>query len=122
MRNDRGFAQVLGVGLCAVSLLLAGCSGSSNSGSSDEAAASAPAATDPPAVEAGDDPAMIALCDQMVAEGLSPGDATTLAEQNGYVARVGTIDGEPQAVTMDYRLDRFTFEVAEGVVVDCQYG
>jgi len=65
---------------------------------------------------------MVTLCEQMVADGLSPEDATALAESNGFVARVGTIDGEPQAVTMDFREDRFTFEVADGVVVGCTYG
>ncbi len=112
-----GPSFVVAAGLASAGLR--GCLGSS--GDSGEGTPT-PAASDLPAVEAGSDPAMIALCDQMVAEGLSPEDATALAEQNGYVARVGMIDGEPQAVTMDYRLDRFTFEVADGVVVDCQYG
>lgn len=74
------------------------------------------------AVDPGSDPAMIALCDQMVAETMTVEDATALAEANGYVARVGSIDAEPQAVTMDYRLDRFTFDVVDGVVTACQYG
>ncbi len=65
---------------------------------------------------------MRALCNQMVTEGLSPDDATKLAEDNGYVARVGSIDGVPQAVTMDFREDRFTFDVASGVVTGCTYG
>lgn len=119
IRRTPGTTPVAAVALCAAVVLLSGCLGSS--GDSGEATPT-PAASDLPAVEAGSDPAMIALCDQMVAEGLSPEDATALAEQNGYIARVGTIDGEPQAVTMDYRLDRFTFEVADGVVVACQYG
>jgi len=117
MRRTTRTAVRLGTALAVAGLMLGGCFGSS-----DDAGDEAPAATDMPAVEAGDDPAMIALCEEMVADGLSPEDATALAEQNGYVARVGTIDGEPQAVTMDYRLDRFTFEVADGVVVACQYG
>jgi ABC-type phosphate transport system substrate-binding protein len=65
---------------------------------------------------------MVALCDQMVADGLSAEDATALAESNGYSARIGTIDGQPQALTMDYRVDRFTFDVTNGVVVACTYG
>jgi len=73
-------------------------------------------------VDPGTDPAMVALCDQMVADAMTVEDATALAESNGYIARVGTIDGEPQAVTMDYRLDRFTFDVVDGVVTACQYG
>lgn len=66
--------------------------------------------------------AMRALCDQMVADGLTVADATSRAEQSGYSARTGTIDGVPQAVTMDYREDRFTFEVSDGLVVGCTYG
>lgn len=65
---------------------------------------------------------MIALCDQMVADGLTTDAATALAEEVGYVARVGTIDGEPQALTMDYREDRLTFDVEAGVVTACTYG
>lgn len=98
--------------------LLVGCS----SGSESSGAATAPAEGGDVVVDAGEDPAMIALCEQMVAEGLSPDDAAVLAEQNGYISRIGTIDGEPQAVTMDYRLDRFTFEVADGAVIGCTYG
>lgn len=119
-RRSSRTTAVLGA-LCAAVLVLGACSSSDDPGDGT-AASAAPSATDMPAVEAGEDPAMIALCDQMVAEGLSPEDATALAEQNGYVARVGTIDGEPQPVTMDYRLDRFTFDVADGVVIACQYG
>lgn len=73
-------------------------------------------------VDPGTDPAMVALCDQMVADAMTVEEATALAEANGYIARVGSIDGEPQAVTMDYRLDRFTFDVVDGAVTACQYG
>ena len=65
---------------------------------------------------------MRVLCDQMVVDALTPEAATALAEDSVYVARVGTIDGVPQAVTMDYREDRFTFEVTGGVVTGCTYG
>ena len=74
------------------------------------------------AAAGGGTPEMQALCAQMVADGLSPEAATTLATENGYVARVGMLEGEPQAVTMDLREDRFTFEVTGGVVVACTYG
>jgi hypothetical protein len=74
------------------------------------------------AASGGGTPEMQALCAQMVAEGLSPDAATALATENGYVARVGTLEGEPQAVTMDLREDRFTFDVTGGVVVACTYG
>jgi len=65
---------------------------------------------------------MEALCSQMVSAGMTPEEATGLAEDNGYVARIGTLEGEPQAVTMDFREDRFTFDVEGGVVVSCTYG
>jgi len=74
------------------------------------------------AADASADPAMVALCDQMVSGGMSPDDATALAKSKGYVARTGTIDGQPQALTMDYRTDRFTFEVTGGKVTACTYG
>ena len=103
------------VGALLATAALSGCS------STDEAA-TAPASAVEAASEAAVNADMVTLCEQMVADGLSPEDATALAESNGFVARVGTIDGEPQAVTMDYREDRFTFEVADGVVVGCTYG
>ena len=118
MRSTRTLTVI--AALACSGIVLAGCS------SSDEAAsapASAIAAASSAAAGAnGTNPEMVALCDQMVADGLSPEDATKLAEDNGYTARVGTIDGTPQAVTMDFREDRFTFEVANGVVTACTYG
>jgi membrane-bound lytic murein transglycosylase B len=90
------------------------------------ACSSDPAETATSAIAAASDAAanadMVTLCEQMVADGLSPEEATALAESKGFVARVGTIDGQPQAVTMDFREDRFTFEVTGGVVVACTYG
>ncbi|MBK9740720.1 MAG: hypothetical protein IPO93_14760 [Actinobacteria bacterium] len=97
--------------------LLVSCSSSSSDDATPEPASAVASA----AVGAG--PAdMTALCDQMVADKLSPEDATALAEENGFVARVGTVDGEAQALTMDLREDRFTFDVEGGAVVGCTYG
>ena len=107
-------------GLLLVGAALAGCSSSSGDESSAAASSAAPAASDG-ADEMGT-AEMRALCDEVVAGTLSPEDATALVEENGYVARVGTIDGEPQALTMDLREDRFTFEVANGAVTACTYG
>ncbi len=108
-------STVAAVGLAT----LTGCSSSTDSPSTaaTSAAASAMASAGTPGSAE-----MMALCDQMVADGLSTDDATALAESNGYVARVGTIDGQPQALTMDFREDRFTFEVEGDVVVACTYG
>lgn len=108
-------------GLCAGALLV-GCSSSDapTPAASTHAAASDGAVSD--AAELPGTDAMRALCDQMVADKLTPEDATSLAEANGFVARVGTIDGVPQAVTMDFREDRFTFDVTAGAVSGCTYG
>jgi hypothetical protein len=119
MKTNVRMAAVI-AGIVLTTGALAACSSSEpadTAASAIDAASSAAAAGE----EAGS-PDMVALCDQMVADGLSPDDATALAEENGYVARVGTIDGAPQAVTMDFRTDRFTFDVENGVVVACTYG
>lgn len=106
--------------------VLAACSSSSDDTSSAPAASASAApsvaASGEPVDATAGTPEMAALCKQMVDEALSPEDATALAEQGGYVARVGTIDGSPQALTMDLRDDRFTFDVEGGVVVGCTYG
>lgn len=115
--------------LAATAGLLAACS-SADSAASMPASAIAAASSAAAAAESADaagagvagTPEMTALCDQMVAEGMSPEDATALAESNGYSARVGTVDGAPQALTMDFREDRFTFTVTGGAVVSCTYG
>ena len=101
----------------AAPVALAGCSSAGSAGSEPADVVESGAAANPDI-----DPAMIALCDQMVADGLTTDEATRLAEDSGYAARVGSIDGEPQAVTMDYRIDRFTFEIVDDVVMSCTFG
>jgi hypothetical protein len=44
--------------------------------------------------------------------------AQALAETNGVAFRIGMIDGEPLAVTMDYRPGRITASVVDDIVVD----
>jgi hypothetical protein len=65
---------------------------------------------------------MVGMCRQMVVEGMSAAAADGFARQSGYLTRVGIIDGEPQAVTADYRPDRFTLQTRQGRVVSCTYG
>lgn len=60
--------------------------------------------------------------DDLLATPLPQDEATALIEEAGYVWRLGTIDGEPQAVTMDYRTDRLTLTVDQGVVTDAVWG
>ena len=120
MRRHRTISSTAAVAFAAAALL-AGCSSSDDAASAPASAIEAASSAAAAAGAAGNAD-MEALCAQMVADGLSPEEATALAESNGYVARVGTIDGEPQAVTMDFREDRFTFEVQGGAVVACTYG
>jgi len=65
---------------------------------------------------------MRALCQQMVDGKMTPAQADALAKANSYSTRVGTVDGVPQAVTMDFRTDRFTLSVTKNAVVSCTYG
>ena len=65
---------------------------------------------------------MVAMCRQMVSGAMTAEQASAFAASNGYTARVGSIDGEAQAVTADYRPDRFTLTTVGGAVTGCTYG
>lgn len=65
---------------------------------------------------------MVAMCRQMVSGAMTAQQASAFAASNGYTARVGSIDGQPQAVTADYRPDRFTLTTVGGAVTGCTYG
>jgi hypothetical protein len=65
---------------------------------------------------------LTALCTQIVEQALPLDAAVALAEASGYTTRIGRLDGEDQAVTMDLREDRFTFEVEADTVVGCTIG
>ena len=67
-------------------------------------------------------PEQVAFVEELLAEPLPQDEATTRIEEAGYVWRLGTIDGEPQAVTMDYRIDRLTLTVDGGLVTDATWG
>ena len=113
-RMDIRGGKMLTVLLLPVALFLGACTSTSVD-------AVAPTSSPAPGMSAGS-PEMSALCDEMVAAGMTPDEATALAEGRGYSARVGIIDGEPQALTMDFRVDRFTFDVESGAVTGCTYG
>lgn len=65
---------------------------------------------------------MVGMCEQMVTGRMTVDQANAFAVSNGYFARVGSIDGVPQAVTADYRPDRFTLAIKANVVASCSYG
>lgn len=64
----------------------------------------------------------LTFVEELLAEPLPQDEATTRIEEAGYVWRLGTIDGEPQAVTMDYRIDRLTLTTQDGLVTDATWG
>lgn len=65
---------------------------------------------------------MVAMCRQMTTGRMTFDQANAFAQSNGYSARVGSIDGVPQAVTADFRPDRFTLAIKSNVVSACTYG
>lgn len=63
-----------------------------------------------------------AICSQMIDGKMTQAQANTLATGNGYTTRVGEVDGVPNAVTADYRPDRYTLSITGGVVTACPAG
>lgn len=78
--------------------------------------------TDQPAVVDGPSDDQLAFLDTLLAQEPALDDATAQIEAAGYTWRLGTIDGEDQAVTMDYRLDRLTLTVDNGIVTAGSWG
>jgi hypothetical protein len=65
---------------------------------------------------------MVAMCGQMVEGAMTSDKAAAFASSNGYSLRVGSIDGAPQMLTMDFRWDRFNVSLVKNVVTACTYG
>jgi hypothetical protein len=65
---------------------------------------------------------MVAMCGQMSAGAMTSDQAQAFAGSSGYTTRVGSVDGQPQALTGDYRPDRFTLAIDGGSVTSCTYG
>lgn len=104
------------VALIAGALLLAGCSAGGAASSDPSSFADISGSAVPVADE------LTALCAQIVEQALPLEAAEALADSSGYTTRVGSIDGEEQAVTMDYREDRMTFATQDGIVTECTVG
>lgn len=111
MRITRIAAAALGLAVAGAAL--AGCSSSSEP---------APTSSEGAIVESADTSAITALCEQIVADAMPEADATALASAAGFTTRIGSIDGELQPTTRDYRMDRMTFEVESGIVTGCAVG
>jgi len=114
----------------AVAGLLAGSLGIVAACSDDGSSSAEPESTPAASIEATTEeqvnpditPEQVAFVDELLAEPLPQDEATTRIEEAGYAWRLGTIDGEPQAVTMDYRIDRLTLTVDDGLVTDATWG
>ncbi|MDO8309458.1 MAG: hypothetical protein Q7V58_14010 [Actinomycetota bacterium] len=115
MRTRPVVTALAGIGV-ALAVLGGVTACSSSSDGADSASTSASATPTSPA------DAMTAMCEQLIADAMTVEAAEALAESSGYVTRIGTLDGEPQAVTTDFREDRFTFDVTDGIVVGCTLG
>jgi hypothetical protein len=62
------------------------------------------------------------LAEKIVRERMSVEEATTLADSQGFTARIVEIDGVGLPATEDYRTDRLNFTVQSGVVVKADVG
>jgi hypothetical protein len=54
--------------------------------------------------------------------GMTADEAQAATEAAGYTYRVVEIDGEPQAVTLDYRIDRVNVALEDDVVTSASVG
>lgn len=54
--------------------------------------------------------------------GLSQEQAESAAAAAGYTVRIASVDGEPRALTMDYRFDRINLELESGTVTAANVG
>jgi hypothetical protein len=126
-RRLRKWVAVIFAGGLAVALLGAcgseGAVEDDGSSGATGAAASSPAADGsgnpalpPPTPEPDNDAVNAALV------GMSAAAAEEAASAAGYTVRIAVVDGEPRALTMDYRTNRINLELANDVVVRASVG
>jgi hypothetical protein len=78
---------------------------------------------EPGAGEAGDPGATeVTQADADSLIGLATEEAAKAAEERGWGFRIAELEGEPQAMTMDYRTDRVNVVVVGGVVTAVTIG
>jgi hypothetical protein len=106
------------VTLAAAALVAVASLGACSSSSSQAPVSEAPLTGTP--VSAEEDAAT--LCASIIEQALPVDIAQILAEDSGYTTRLGTIDGEPQAVTTDFLENRLTFDTEGGIVIGCVQG
>lgn len=98
--------------------VLTGCSDTNNAEPMSDATSEQPEQEMNPDIT----PEQTTFVNDLLATPLPQDEATARIEQAGYTWRLGTIDGEPQAVTMDYRIDRLTLTTQDGLVIDATWG
>lgn len=61
------------------------------------------------------------LLEFLVSEGTSQEEAVRIISDLGYEWRVASIDGVPQPTTRDYREDRVTMDIDDGIVIGARW-
>lgn len=65
---------------------------------------------------------VLALCEQLLADGATEAEAQQATEQAGLVFRVLSREGEQLPATMDYRVERLNVRIEGGIVTECTSG
>lgn len=118
MTRSHKYLAWAGAATLTGAMLLSGCSSTSDSTSTSPTQDETEVSNVDPDIT----PEQNAFVSDLLATPLPQDEATARIEEAGYVWRLGTIDGEPQAVTMDYRLDRLTLTTQDGLVIDATWG
>ena len=64
----------------------------------------------------------LTFAEELIDAQLSEEAAAALIEDAGYTWRVGSVDGDNRPLTMDYRTDRLTLTIDNGIVTDATWG
>jgi len=115
---NRRTAPILIVTGLLSATMLAGCADTNNDAQMNDSTSESTEQAVNPDIS----PEQNAFLNELLATPLPQDEATSRIEEAGYTWRLGTIDGEPQAVTMDYRIDRLTLTTQDGLVMDATWG
>lgn len=132
--HGRGGASAVVSALVTCTLLVLAACGSGSGSDTDvrpsaTAPGSAPAASSADAADpsrpvlpppTADEPDSEAVNAALV--GMTEAQATAAATAAGYTVRIASVDGEPRALTMDYRFDRINLQLESGTVTGATVG
>ena len=113
---------MMAVAAALAAFSLSACGGDSADDPQTRASAAAGAlpSLPPPITSPADDPDQTAIDAALV--GLTAEDAAAAAAKAGYEVRVVSVDGEPRAMTMDFRTNRINLEIENDVVTRAYVG